>query len=418
MLEFAELLKAHLNAAGMNVSQLAREAGLPRRTIANWLEGYAQKPRYWSDVLKLAGGMRLDRLATDDLLVSAGFPTTNALRARYPEHHLLHAWADAGLADAVGQRVVEIIGESGGAIFEGLPFAKAVYLMEQTVQLAEVLGDTRRCCLLAVDLARCLMTLARYQAAADALLRAIELGQHTEQSEIVLEARCLLLSLQALARTDKLAIEPPQHAIVESLKVPLSSVSRLRALHSLGLWAGCQQRYDEAARYYQQAYQCAATDPLYSGQQIAALNNLGDLAIRQSDYIGAERVLSKALALSIRERAEGAAAYVRTNLGIVNMRCGDYESAETQFEISEGLAIRFEEQAGLFGLHLNRAELALHRHDELRATAEFSVALAMCAEDTFDDLKAPLTYCVERLRKGQGRYLLNDPYYQDMLYMR
>src|SRR4051812_42252713 len=97
---FNNLLKSHLASAAVSVSQLARESGLPRRTIANWTEGYAQQPRYWGDVLKIAGALHLDQQATDDLLASAGFPSTAALSARNSDNVMLQTWTNSGLADS------------------------------------------------------------------------------------------------------------------------------------------------------------------------------------------------------------------------------------------------------------------------------------------------------------------------------
>lgn len=53
--------------------QLAELAGLPRRTVANWMSGIVTHPRSWHGLLRVARALELDEVETNDLLRSAGF---------------------------------------------------------------------------------------------------------------------------------------------------------------------------------------------------------------------------------------------------------------------------------------------------------------------------------------------------------
>lgn len=79
---FARVVGEYVARSGYNTCQAARLAGLPRRTIANWLEGVVQKPRHWQDVVKLARALRLDRTEADELLRAAGYPPLFRLQAQ------------------------------------------------------------------------------------------------------------------------------------------------------------------------------------------------------------------------------------------------------------------------------------------------------------------------------------------------
>lgn len=63
-----------LTRSGYNACQVSRLSGLPRRTVANWLDGVVTKPRNWLDVVKLARALRLTLNETNELLAAAGYP--------------------------------------------------------------------------------------------------------------------------------------------------------------------------------------------------------------------------------------------------------------------------------------------------------------------------------------------------------
>lgn len=75
MNRFSDDLNHYAQARGYTGGQLARLAGLPRRTVANWLTGHIHQPRYVEDVIKLAQALHLSRAETDTLLRQAGFPS-------------------------------------------------------------------------------------------------------------------------------------------------------------------------------------------------------------------------------------------------------------------------------------------------------------------------------------------------------
>lgn len=98
MPSFTGLLNQHAQRLDYSASQLARLTGLPRRTIANWLEGTAKRPRFWTDVLKLARVLHLNRKEADELLGAATFPPISQLQAQPlagPEQELLAVWTKA-----------------------------------------------------------------------------------------------------------------------------------------------------------------------------------------------------------------------------------------------------------------------------------------------------------------------------------
>jgi hypothetical protein len=98
MPSFTDLLNQYSQHLDYKPSQLARLSSLPRRTIANWLEGAAKRPRAWTDVLKLARALHLNRAEADELLQSAAFPLITQLQAQTldgPEQELLAFWVNA-----------------------------------------------------------------------------------------------------------------------------------------------------------------------------------------------------------------------------------------------------------------------------------------------------------------------------------
>ncbi len=94
---FAETLGAYVNQHGYSCSQLARLSGLPKRTIAHWLEGIVARPRDWRDLVKLAAALHLDESDTTQLLLSAQHVGVAQLLAQVdnePDRRLLIPWAE------------------------------------------------------------------------------------------------------------------------------------------------------------------------------------------------------------------------------------------------------------------------------------------------------------------------------------
>lgn len=86
-----------LTRSGYNTCQVARLAGLPRRTVANWLDGVVTKPRNWLDVVKLARALRLPFNEANELLAAAGYSPLAQLQQQAQneaERSLLAFWAE------------------------------------------------------------------------------------------------------------------------------------------------------------------------------------------------------------------------------------------------------------------------------------------------------------------------------------
>lgn len=101
--DFVHLLRQFVDRSGYNTCQIARLSGIPRRTIANWLEGAVQKPRTWQDVVKVAGALRLPQSELNQLLDATGFPLLARLKKQAQnetERVLLTPWLEEqGLPD-------------------------------------------------------------------------------------------------------------------------------------------------------------------------------------------------------------------------------------------------------------------------------------------------------------------------------
>ena len=95
---FAHKLGHYLARSGYNTCQIARISGLPRRSIANWLEGIVQKPRSWKDILKLAQALRLNQPEVDELLALTDHPSLAQLQSHQPDQHLFTFWSAAASA--------------------------------------------------------------------------------------------------------------------------------------------------------------------------------------------------------------------------------------------------------------------------------------------------------------------------------
>ncbi|CAG0927029.1 Regulatory protein AfsR [Thermoflexales bacterium] len=94
---FAETLAYYVAQCGYTYGQLARLSGLPKRTIAHWLEGIVKRPRDWRDLIKLATALHLDEAAATRLLHSAQHVGVAQLLAQADNERdrlLLAPWAE------------------------------------------------------------------------------------------------------------------------------------------------------------------------------------------------------------------------------------------------------------------------------------------------------------------------------------
>jgi tetratricopeptide (TPR) repeat protein len=78
----ADLLGQHLQRAHTSVNRLAKLSGIPQRTIANWLNGFIQKPHQWQSLVRVALVLHLDLTQTNELLQVAGHPSLSELRVK------------------------------------------------------------------------------------------------------------------------------------------------------------------------------------------------------------------------------------------------------------------------------------------------------------------------------------------------
>lgn len=76
----AERLGHFLSRSLYSYGQLAELAGIPRRTVANWISGVVTRPRTWHDLLRVAHALGLTEAETNELLRAAGFGPLASLR--------------------------------------------------------------------------------------------------------------------------------------------------------------------------------------------------------------------------------------------------------------------------------------------------------------------------------------------------
>jgi tetratricopeptide (TPR) repeat protein len=141
---FAELLGRYVSQGGYSYGQLARLTGLPKRTIAHWLEGIVTRPRDWRDLVRLAAALHLDETQATGLLQAARHAHLAQLQfqaANEAERRLLAPWADAiqgRLEQAPFQAVMDLpyfIGRE-----REIEAIRRVLLGEQAVKLCSLHG--------------------------------------------------------------------------------------------------------------------------------------------------------------------------------------------------------------------------------------------------------------------------------------
>lgn len=71
---FVEMLQSYMRRDDIRITlaNLSNLSGVPKATIANWLDGLVERPRRWQHILKIADALQLDESATDQLLTAAG----------------------------------------------------------------------------------------------------------------------------------------------------------------------------------------------------------------------------------------------------------------------------------------------------------------------------------------------------------
>ena len=95
---FADVLGACVGRTCYSTGQLATLSGVPKRTIAHWLEGIVGRPRDWRDLVRLAAALRLDEADATRVLLAARHPGIAQLLRQAtdePDRRLLAPWAEA-----------------------------------------------------------------------------------------------------------------------------------------------------------------------------------------------------------------------------------------------------------------------------------------------------------------------------------
>lgn len=81
-LPFSDILQQYVNQSHYSLGQLSRLTGIPKTTIANWLNGQVKRPRTKTDLLKISAALRLDATEATTLLHSVGCSTLTDVISR------------------------------------------------------------------------------------------------------------------------------------------------------------------------------------------------------------------------------------------------------------------------------------------------------------------------------------------------
>ena len=94
---FADVLGSCVAGSRYSTGQLATLSGVPKRTIAHWLEGVVARPRDWRDLVRVAAALRLDEADATRVLLAARHPGIAQLLGQAPDgedRRLLAPWAE------------------------------------------------------------------------------------------------------------------------------------------------------------------------------------------------------------------------------------------------------------------------------------------------------------------------------------
>jgi tetratricopeptide (TPR) repeat protein/transcriptional regulator with XRE-family HTH domain len=80
-LEFAAVLGQFFDASPFSISQLAMLSGVPKPTIANWLQGRVAKPHGWQGIARVCSKLDLPEAQATEVLQAAGHPSVSELLA-------------------------------------------------------------------------------------------------------------------------------------------------------------------------------------------------------------------------------------------------------------------------------------------------------------------------------------------------
>jgi hypothetical protein len=141
--DFTSLLRALMSQALRTNKDLARLTGLSIYTIENWTGGKIQRPRFATDVLKIARALALDTQATSALLAAAGHPPLAALHTQAQQTAdqdlaaLLATWAHANTFDAAS-RAPARLSIAAAPFIVGPPIRQPQHFFGRTFELTRI----------------------------------------------------------------------------------------------------------------------------------------------------------------------------------------------------------------------------------------------------------------------------------------
>ena len=90
----SDVLGRFLTRTHSSLNRLARLSGVPKQTLANWMQLKVLRPRRWQDLIRVASAIYLTEAETDTLLKAGGHPTLAVLKdsATLEEQRLFASW--------------------------------------------------------------------------------------------------------------------------------------------------------------------------------------------------------------------------------------------------------------------------------------------------------------------------------------
>ncbi|MCO5195647.1 MAG: NB-ARC domain-containing protein [Anaerolineae bacterium] len=95
---FADVIRDLIDQSGLSRAQIARQAGIPSRTIGSWANGLVNRPRHWQDLVRFAAGAQLTEAQANRLLTAADYEPVATLRFKAgndADRSLLSPWESA-----------------------------------------------------------------------------------------------------------------------------------------------------------------------------------------------------------------------------------------------------------------------------------------------------------------------------------
>ena len=92
----ADLVSTYKQRSGLSFNQLARQTGVPAKTITSWSNGFVKRPRRWQDLVHFAHALQLTKVETNQLLQAANHSDIDSLItiANDKELEVLQNWQE------------------------------------------------------------------------------------------------------------------------------------------------------------------------------------------------------------------------------------------------------------------------------------------------------------------------------------